>query len=450
MRCRFIFLIGLLLIINSAFAQWHYTITSQSFYGGCSSISATINVTVLEQGAQIQAAQTYDSQAECEQVRREWGMINYSSGGCYARVTSSPCQGNTGGLGSNGIYYGEPSLYNSLGSDGYMFSPTERDINQNTYEEYQMRQDAFGYNSGNAQKYNPNKMSARTGDESFDNVYMKQINQIKKNDNQGIYNFISRDEFDWTNATPRIGQIVTLENYEIINNIGPKVNPDQQRLYNQNIDELNEKLDKISDSICLKNAQDIRHDKRFVGVANSVYDFAAISYKTGTSMVNGLDDAIKLLEDGFGMEWHGAEAFHRFSSYLNDADNALKVSGKLIIEDWLGAAETMREKLTEKLTEAILDPSSDIIDGMVVPSSGYKRFMQMASDGNLVGNITKKGIKTVLSDEAIQVIVYHKHSSQYEKNLYGFSYNTERSIMKQITQRNKSGKSIKIKQNEKQ
>lgn len=449
MRCRFILLFFLLLIINSAIAQWRFTVTIVDYNANCSSMSASIEVAVWKDIVTQLSGQTYDNQADCESERRNC-MINYSSGGCYIRTTTTPCQGNTGGIGATGIYYGEQSLYNSLGTEGFTFSPTERDINQNTYEEYQMRQDAFGYNSGNAQNFNPNKMSARTGDESFNNVYMKQINQIKKNDNQGTYNFISRDEFDWTNATPRIGQIVTLENYEIINNIGPKVNPDQQRLYNQSIDELNEKLDKIWDSICLKNAQDIRHDKRFVGAANAVYDFAAISYKTGISMVNGLDDAIKLLEEGFGMEWHGAESFYRFSSYLNDADNALKVSGKLIIEDWLGAAETMREKLTEKLTEAILDPSSDIIDGMVVPSSSYKRFMQMASDGNLVGNITKKGIKTVLSDEAIQVIVYHKHPGQYEKNLYGFSYNTERSIMKQITERNKSGKSIKIKQNEKQ
>lgn len=196
MRCRFILLFFLLLIINSAIAQWRFTVTIVDYNANCSSMSASIEVAVWKDIVTQLSGQTYDNQADCESERRNC-MINYSSGGCYIRTTTTPCQGNTGGIGATGIYYGEQSLYNSLGTEGFTFSPTERDINQNTYEEYQMRQDAFGYNSGNAQTINPNMMSAKTGDNDFDNTYMSQIKSMKnENGSSDSYSFKSRWEID--------------------------------------------------------------------------------------------------------------------------------------------------------------------------------------------------------------------------------------------------------------
>lgn len=201
MRYRFILLMLLLLIINTAVAQWHYVITSQSFNSDCNNWGASLYVLAYEQAVEQWAIKTYSSQEECETARSNHAIINYSSGGCYARVTSTPCQGNASGGsgGASGLYYGEQSLYNAFGSNGYTFSPTERDINQNTYEELLMRMEALGYNSENARNFNPNKMSAKTGDDDFDNEYIRQIKSLNNkdgnNNNSGnSYNLVARND----------------------------------------------------------------------------------------------------------------------------------------------------------------------------------------------------------------------------------------------------------------
>ena len=199
-------MIGLLLIINNAFAQWHYTITSQSFNSDCNSMGASLHVLAFEQAVEQWAVKTYSTQEECETARHNHGMINYSSGGCYARVTSTPCQGNAGSGSSTGgnqigVYYGEPSLYDRLGKDGFVFSPTEKDINQNTYEELQMKMEAYNYSRNNAENKRSKTVGIRTGDNARDIKYdedvKRKVELLSKNDNSNnYYTFVSRKEMN--------------------------------------------------------------------------------------------------------------------------------------------------------------------------------------------------------------------------------------------------------------
>lgn len=348
MRCRLVFLIGLLLIINNAFAQWHYTITSQSFYGGCSSISATINVTVYEQGAQVHAAQTYNSQAECEQVRREWGMINYSSGGCYARVTSSPCQGNTGSNGNTGIYYGEQSLYNSLGTEGYTFSPTEQDINQNTYEEYIMRQQAFGYNSGNAQNVNPNIMSAKTGDDEFDDSYMTQVRQLMNERNTGSY------QSSPYNMVPRIRDRVTLTDYEILDNDGLRVVIDPEKIRLEQRDRyFAEAQARHRDQMDGENVQVAAENKMFNKVGEQLLDYTVKSFNV-TQAVN--EDVVEINEllKNLGLYPIAGESAEQLKIFTDIMTDGVGISGSLLEGDNMGLL-TQIGSVTDKLLTSTID-----------------------------------------------------------------------------------------------
>lgn len=198
MRCRLVFLIGLLLIINSAFAQWHFSvsISSNSDCGDSfSAIQASVEVAVRIEIVEQLSAKTYNSQEDCEAERRACTM-NYSNSGCYIRTTTTPCQGNVGG-GSAGEFYGEPSLHNSLAIGSDYFSQNEAHNVENGMWENEMlvQNDVLNKNWYNA-------VGAKTGDKDYDSKYAEEvrrlINKFSKDENTtNNYNFISRKEIDY-------------------------------------------------------------------------------------------------------------------------------------------------------------------------------------------------------------------------------------------------------------
>lgn len=198
MRCKYIFLIGLLLIINNAFAQWHFSvsISSNSDCGDSfSAIQASVEVAARIGIVEQLSAKTYNSQEDCEAERRTCTM-NYSNSGCYIRTTTTPCQGNVGG-GSGGGFYGEPSLHNNLAIGSDYFSQNEVHNVENGIWENEMlvQNDVLNKNWYNA-------VGAKTGDNNYDSKYAEEVRRLikkfsKEENTTNNYNFISRKEIDY-------------------------------------------------------------------------------------------------------------------------------------------------------------------------------------------------------------------------------------------------------------
>lgn len=372
MRYKFLFFISLLFIIGNVSAQWHYTLTTQSFYGGCNNISATIHVTVYEQEALNAAAKTYNSQEECEQIRREWGTINYSNSGCYARVASTPCQGNVG-EGSFGLNNGEPSLYNSIGSDGFTFSPTERDINQNTYEELMMRMEALGYNSNNATSYNPNKLSAHTGDDEYDDAIMRQSNEYYKENKSDInYNYRPNREI-----YPKIDQQVTLEDYRANNN-GPVVIVDPERLRLQELDERCERVQKRLDSLMnYRNKAKLpklskEGDNLFNKVGKAAFDVSIASFnvtKVGVEELNTINNIL----DMYNLSPIGGDNVDKLKAFTDGVSDGVAISTKRLIGDIPGATEKIADRAIDKFFSPTMNYVQEAVSGVTSAFNTVKR-----------------------------------------------------------------------------
>jgi hypothetical protein len=91
--------------IGTANAQWHFSITSMNYDDICSGnapiVQAEIEVAIRMQLANDLASKTYTTKEECESMR-SIATMNWSSGGCYIRTTTSPCTGGNIGGGSMG------------------------------------------------------------------------------------------------------------------------------------------------------------------------------------------------------------------------------------------------------------------------------------------------------------------------------------------------------------
>ena len=149
---------------------------------------------------------------------------------------------------SGGLYSGTPSLYNSNGAGGFVFSPTESEINQNMVEELLMKMQAFNKNYNNAKNFNSNKMSAKSGDDDFDSKYINDIknNVKKKKDNN---NELKPTQFFYNLSMRRTGALLYGDNYYPAQIIQPgyddgrfKYNDDVKNGGSNYFDEANNKL----------------------------------------------------------------------------------------------------------------------------------------------------------------------------------------------------------------
>lgn len=351
MRCKYIFLIGLLLIINNAFAQWHFSvsISSNSDCGDSfSAIQASVEVAARIGIVEQLSAKTYNSQEDCEAERRTCTM-NYSNSGCYIRTTTTPCQGNVGG-GSGGGFYGEPSLHNNLAIGSDYFSQNEVHNVENGIWENEMlvQNDVLNKNWYNA-------VGAKTGDNNYDSKYAEEVRRLikkfsKEENTTNNYNFISRKEIDWSNATPNIGDRVTLDGYEY-DDYGPIVDVDPMRF--------------MYDDLYLKSLEEEhpecfvkRVDNKFSAISNSIYDLTAGTYRVGLGFVNNINDASKYIHNMYGIDIPYSEKINALSNYL---DTGAKVAGKAFVGDIVGVVQDIGSVVVEKA----IDPLKDCTSGLV-------------------------------------------------------------------------------------
>ena len=244
---RLILLTILICTIGTTKAQWHYTITSQSYNGNCDNIGAVIQESVIEQEVPKWAAKVYSSQEECESARQQWGMVNYSSGGCYARVTSTPCQGNTGGGNGTsmggGTFQGKTSMYSSTAIGEPYFAPNEAYAVSSMGEDLEIKLQALNKSFNDA----VGGRGIKTGDPSFDDNYRRQVNSVPKSNNEGIYVFNSRPQY--VKQTP-----IYLEEDNSFASEGDVIVPiDPERIKNQENDERWEKMVLIMENMRNQN-----------------------------------------------------------------------------------------------------------------------------------------------------------------------------------------------------
>lgn len=304
MRCRLVFLIGLLLIINNAFAQWHFSV-SISYNSDCggsfSAIQASAEVAARIGIVEQLSAKTYNSQEDCEAERRACTM-NYSSSGCYIRTSTTPCQGNVGG-GSGGGFYGEPSLHNNLAIGSDYFSQNEVHNVENGIWENEMlvQNDVLNKNWYNA-------VGAKTGDKDYDNLYIRQIRNAYDRENDNKSDMVLRkvrnksiqdDNLQTTKFKARIQQ-------HINNRLRPK-----NKQFNVSLDNSGAVLSDVYDDIKVGSKVIKEGNKELVGL-----DFLTNEIKKYLGI---LDDAEKSSEIGFDLaDGNRDEAASKFYSLLKD------------------------------------------------------------------------------------------------------------------------------------
>lgn len=356
----------LLLMVNSAFAQWHFSASIVSYNGDCGdsfyAIQAAVEVAVYAGIVEQNSGQTYSSQVECE-AYRQLCSITYSNSGCYIRTTTTPCQGNVGGGGSGG-FYGEPSQHNSLGIGGEYFSQNEtRSVDNRMMEnEMMIQNEVLNKNWYNA-------VGAKTGDKIYDNQYIKQIQQLYYDDDADTdndYNLRSRPSTDSDKElyvrefkAPSLGS----DYYEIQNDSGPTVRIDRDRfLYNDTYmksfkDEHPEIFAKRTDN------------NKFLGVETALVDLTNSASKLGSGLLGKLDDAVEFCETNYGVLIPYSEKIGEFKDAL---DGDLKFAGKALVGDIVGTVSEFGDKVVEE----VIDPLKDCAVGLASTTLGAGKAMK--------------------------------------------------------------------------
>ena len=159
-------------------AQWHFSITSMNYNDNCGDLAASIEVSVRVQCAEDAAKKTYSTKEECES-NRSWAKVNYSSHGCYLRVTSSPCTGgNIGGGDIGGGLQSSASQHSSIAIGESYFSPTIVQEIPEMGHELEIKLEALNKSRNSAIK------GIKTGDHSFDDIYKRQVNEVPRINNE--------------------------------------------------------------------------------------------------------------------------------------------------------------------------------------------------------------------------------------------------------------------------
>ena len=175
----FIILIGAIGTVN---AQWHFSITSMNYNDNCSGnapiVQAEVEVWARIDIAKDFASKTYSTKEECESMR-SGATMNWSSGGCYIRTTTSPCTG--GNIGGGGISSGTQgtSQFSSTAIGEPYFAPNETYTVSQTGRDLEIKLEALN------KSFNDAVNGIKTGDQAFDDQYQRQIRQMfeRKEDN---------------------------------------------------------------------------------------------------------------------------------------------------------------------------------------------------------------------------------------------------------------------------
>lgn len=189
--------------IGIANAQWHFSITNMSYNDNCvgddlQGLSAYLEVEIRRQVAIDNASKTYSSKEECE-ANRSMSTTNYSNSGCYIRITTSPCTGGNiggggtggdGGAGIGGGSHGNASLYSSTAIGESYFAPNEAQIVPNMGRDLEIKLEAL--NKG----YNNAVNGIKTGDQSFDDLFNRQVREIPKVKDSDPYKIVPRREIE--------------------------------------------------------------------------------------------------------------------------------------------------------------------------------------------------------------------------------------------------------------
>jgi len=395
MKYKFLLLAVLHLVINSASAQWHFTM-NVSYNNNCSNLEASLLAEAFYQSyasvLQQLNALSYPTQADCNMVKQEVDKLaatqNFSSGGCYFRLTSTPCMGNTGGSASGG-FYGETSLYNNTGSGGYVFSPTERDINQNTYEELLMRMEALGYNSENAKNFNPNRMSAKTGDDDFDNKFMNDlknnVNNTKSDDNE-----LKPTQLFYDLSMRRTGASLYGDNYY------PGEYPNTTQIYQPGYDNGRFKFNEEP----LQN--DKEKEKNYFDAANEEF-------------INGkIEDVSKTIAGAFDED---------LPAIVGNAFFGAKVINAIADGDYGKAGSLIMDDVKDWVTDFVIDKLGGTYSNMIQAGKGHVENMQELSDNMFNKDFTKSLVDAIVDGKKNDV----EKVDSYFNNVWGkfFRNNTE-------------------------
>ncbi len=397
--------------IGNIYSQWHYTITSQSFNGNCDNIGATLQESIYEQEVPKYAAKTYNSQEECETARQRWGMVNYSNGGCFARVTSSPCQGNTSGGGNGtgtgtsiggGTFQGKTSMYSSTAIGEPYFAPNEAYAVSSMGEDLEIKLAALNKSFNDA----VGGKGIKTGDGAFDDFYKSQVNNLPRNGKKS-----ERGEYTFY---PRIDKVYLDKENSYVHDDDELVVPiDPERVKQQELDERIEKgqkemqhrldsIDKINqkkmDSINKSQnkpnvfvsdneSEDKRIDEASLGVA------LIESYQVGSAFVQNADKELRYINETLGVSIPGSKQISELNSTLNDLETGVKE-----LQDWTivivdGDISRFTEKLKTYATNAVaiaVDPYLDkVAESVKTLTNKYTKTTDIISD---VGNPLKKAV----------------------------------------------------------
>ena len=437
-----------ILSVGSTYSQWHYTITSQSFNGNCNNIGATLQESIYEQEVPKWAAKTYNSQEECETARQRWGMVNYSSGGCFARVTSSPCQGNTNG-GGNGTGTGtgtsigggsfKTSMYSSTAIGEPYFAPNEAYAVSSMGEDLEIKLAALNKSFNDA----VGGRGIKTGDRPFDEQYKNQVAELSRNR--------KKEELGDYTLYPRIDKVYLDQENNFSDGTSDIIVPiDPERIKNQERDQMIEKSQKVMqhrldsidnkiDSIRLARGEKINNkanEEENLGILLDAFvDVASATYSIMSDAVMLSNDGIKTFELFFDVKVP-------CSDRLAELEDVLVNSKEVFTESLIGNISEATSTLADQVVVKFIEPTSEVIGGMVTTGSNtYTTIMNSLSAGNLVRSIATDAIKTVskeinyLSNGGDPNKAYSELGKKY------FSWG--RDIAKEIRERN-SIREIKI------
>lgn len=182
--------------IVTANAQWHFSITSMNYNDNCGStlteiIEGEVYVVALKQQATGFASQTYSTREECES-KRSLATMNRSKYGCYIRTTTSPCTGGNMG-GGNGIgsnSQDNASQFSSMAIGEPYFAPNESQVVSNMGRDLEIKLEALN------KSFNDAIGGIKTGDQSFDDIFDRQVRQLPKVKDNDPYKIIPRREID--------------------------------------------------------------------------------------------------------------------------------------------------------------------------------------------------------------------------------------------------------------
>lgn len=389
MKYKFVFLITTLLIVNVVHAQWHFTVTSMNYNDNCGALQPGMEAEIRKNMVNDLASKTYSNKEECES-KRSAATMNWSSGGCYIRTTTSPCTGgNIGGGGSTGSGFdgvqNSASLYSNIAIGEPYFSPNEAQKTSSIGRDTEIKLEAL--NNG----YNNAVRGIKTGDTSFDDLYKRLSNTVKIDNNSGVYTFSARKEID-----PNMSLYVNVKDREKVN-LGKDneynyddediiVPIDPERIKNQEWDERREKSQKEAqhriDSIMEKNQHKLDSIHKSQNKPNttlvlnnksgenepSIVNLAIETFQVGSGFIQDVDEGVRYINETFGVTIPGSKQLSNLNSTFNDLKGGIKEIRDMSIIIIDGDLPKFTEKLKGYATDAVaiaVDPYVDKVVGSV-------------------------------------------------------------------------------------